>query len=204
MATEVGFRISDWDTPLRANPNRTAGRFNEAGSQATQYLGLHPLTPWAEYLRFNDLRDPEELAERRLRIWAIRVDLTDAAEIGYGNAARFGLEPGDLVDDDHGACRRFADRLRNDASAPHTLIVPSAALPGTRNVVILGERVSIPYSWEPLEVIDLPACVIAERSHPPDEIISLTRFVGDPHPDFDAWGEGRHYQFPDLREPLSD
>jgi len=195
---ETGFRISNWDTPLRVNPNRTAGRFNEAGAPATQYLGLHPLTPWAEYLRFHDIRRSETIDERRLRIWAVKVDLVDAVEIGYANAREFGLEPGDLVSDDHGPCRRFAERLRSDPSAPDTIIVPSAALPGTRNVVVFGERVPIPYSWRPLDRADLPACVIAERSHPPSNISSVVRFTGEPHAELEAWADGHRYSFPDL------
>lgn len=121
---EVLYRISNWDTPLRVNPNRTAGRYNDAGSQATQYMGLHPLGPWAEYLRSNELRDPGELAEHRLRIWAIRVDLSDAKRIDFTNADDFKVSAEDLVGEDHGPCRRLAERLRNDERAPKSIIVP--------------------------------------------------------------------------------
>lgn len=198
----VAYRIASWDTPLRVNPNRTAGRFNERGSPATQYLSLHPLGPWAEYLRTEDLRDAHELAERRLRIWALRIELTDAQRIDFSRAADFGLaSPEDLIADNHGACRGLAERLRAEPRAPRTLIVPSAALPGTDNVVIFGERVQIPYSWQPISAIDIPACVIAERSQPPAGVPSLVRYRGEPHPAFEAWRAGRSYRFPDLSRP---
>ncbi len=196
---EVFYRISNWDTPLRVNPNRTAGRYNKAGSPATQYMGLHPLGPWAEYLRSNELRDPTELAEHRLRIWAIRVDLDEAKRIDFTNASDFNIEAEDLVSDDHRPCRRLAERLRNDGRAPKVIIVPSAALPGTENLVIFGERVPIPYLWAPIDPGDLPACVIAERSRPPSEISPLVRHFGEPHRAFEEWRAGRRYRFPDLR-----
>lgn len=200
MSEAVVFRIAGWDTPLRVNPNRTAGRFNEVGSPATQYLCFHPLGPWAEYLRSNSLRDPVELAERRLRIWALRVDLSKAAEVNFSNAGQFELdEPEDLIADNHAACQALAERLRSDPRGPESIVVPSAALPGTDNLVILGERVQIPYSWEPISGVDIPACVIAERSQPPPGIASLVRYVGDPHPAFETWKSGRSYRFPDLR-----
>lgn len=198
MATETTYRIASWDTPLRVNPNRGPGRFNDPGAAATQYLSLHPLGPWAEYMRGNDLRDPELLAQARLRIWVLRVDLSDVVEIGFSNAAEFALGPAELIADDHAACRRLAERLRADSAAPDTLVVPSAALPGTRNVVILAPRVQIPYSWEPLDPVDVPSCAIAERSHPPEGLEAIVRFRGEPHAEFEAWSSGRGYAFPDL------
>lgn len=199
MSDAVAYRIATWDTPLRVNPNRSAGRFNESGSPSTQYLGLHPLGPWAEYLRSNDLRDLGNLAEHRLRIWALRVDLSLATRIDFSTATHFDLSrPDDLIADDHSACRALAERLRTDPHGPQSIIVPSAALPGTENLVIFGERTQIPYSWEPLSAVDIPACVIAERSQPPPAIVPLVRYRGEPHSAFEAWQAGRGYRFPDL------
>ena len=195
---ETGFRIANWDTPLRVNQNRTAGRFNEAGSPATQYFCLHPLGPWAEYLRANELREPVDLADYRLRLWAVRLDLAGVTEICFANASDFGLAPEDLISDDHGPCRQLAERLRYDPALPDTIIVPNAALPGTRNVVIFGERTAIPFSLRPRDAWDIPACTLAERSRPPKGIESVVRFIGDPHPEFKAWTAGLSYQ---LAEP---
>jgi RES domain-containing protein len=200
VSVEVGYRVSSWDAPLRVNPNRTAGRFNRAGSPPTQYISLHPLTPWAEYLRFHNLRAVEDKADLRLRVWGMRLDLTDAVEIDYADALSYDLEPSDLISDDHGACRSLADNLRGDSAAPKTIIVPSAALPGTRNVVIFGERVSIPYLWDPIDQGDLPTCVVAERSCPPEGIAPKVRFAGDSHAEFEAWAAGHRYTFRDLSE----
>ena len=187
MHPEIAYRISDWDTPLRVNPNRSAGRYNHAGSPATQYIGLHPLTPWAQYLRSNDLREIESLAERRLRIWVLQLDLSPAVEITFDNAGDYGVSPDDLVDDDHRVCQELGDRLRSDPALPETLIVPSAALPGTKNVVIFGERVRIPYGWNPVDEGDIPTSVLAERSQPPDGIAALVRYSGEDHAGLVEW-----------------
>jgi RES domain-containing protein len=186
----LAYRISSWDTPLRVNPNRSPGRYNHAEAPATQYLGLHPLTPWAEYLRTNELFDEERLAERRLRIWVLQVDLSAALTIDFNDAPAYGLEPSDLVADDHGPCQRLAERLRLEEGAPSTIIVPSAALPGTRNAVIFGERVRIPYDWSPIDEGDVPACVIAERSQPPAGIKALVRYRDAEHEGLTAWLSG--------------
>jgi|SRR5680860_1254782 len=199
MGPEVGFRIANWDTPLRPNPHRSPGRYNRAGSPPTQYIALHPLTPWAEYLRSNDLRSPEQCAELQLNLWALRVDLAEAVEIGFeSSAADFGIEPDDLVGDRHAACQALADRLRADSSLPKALIVPSAALPGTRNLVLLGAKEAIPYQWTPIDGGDIPACAITKASRPPDGLLGKVRFAGDPHAELDAWRNGRRYELADL------
>ena len=199
MSEAVAYRIASWDSPLRVNQNRSPGRFNDAGSPATQYFCLHPLGPWAEYLRANALGDPDRLTEHRLRIWALRIQLADVVRIDFRDAREFGMhDPWDLVADDHSGCRALAERLRVDPGAPKAICVPNAALPGTENVVIFGERVQIPYSWSPVSGVDIPACVVAERSEPPPGIVDLVRYAGDPHPAFEAWREGRAYRFADL------
>lgn len=201
MELEVGFRISNWDRPLRVNRNRRSGRFNRAGSPPTQYICLHPLGPWAEYLRGNDLRRSEEVRDLRLNMWAMRLDLTDAVEMGFEEALRepgLGLGPEDLVSDDHTACQDFADRLRADSAAPKAIIVPNAAMPGTRNLVIFGPRVQIPYLWMPIDSGDIPACAITRASRPPRGLLDRVRFSGQSHAELDAWRNGQRFDFRDL------
>lgn len=199
MASEVGFRISDWDSPLRPGAHRSAGRYHRQGSPPTQYISLHPLGPWAEYLRYHDLRRPEDIADRRLTVWALRIDFADAIEVTFENSfEQFDVQPTDLVADDYTACQRFADHLRSDASAPKQIVVPSAALPGTRNLVILGPRESIPYEWQPIDAGDIPACAITYASEPPDVVLERVRFAGEPHAEVQAWERGWRYEGLDL------
>ena len=112
-APMTAFRLASWRRPLRTEPSRVAGRFHRVTEDVpTQYLCLHPLGPWAEFLRASGLGTAEQLALVRHRTWALRLDLAGLVRIGFADAAEHGLRPGDLVSDDHRACHRLADRLR--------------------------------------------------------------------------------------------
>lgn len=201
MPELAGFRVASWDTPLRANPNRLPARWNYAGSGATQYIALHPLATWAEYLRWHDLRDPVALRGLRLGVWAIRLVVDDALVIRYDNASVLGLRAEDLISDDWTVCQAAAERLRSDRGAPKVLETPSAALPGARNIVILDARVGVPYSFEPFDPIDLPVTLAAAGARPPDSVLELVRFRGQPHAEFEAWQRGELFE---LVEPSDD
>ena len=190
----VAFRLASWRRPLRTEPSRVAGRFHRVTEESpTQYLCLHPLGPWAEFLRGSGLLTAEQLAFVRHRTWALRLDLTGVVRIGFAEAGDHGLRPGDLVSDDLRACHRLADRLR--AAGTPGAIVPSAALPGTDNVVLFGERAAAPYVLEPLSRIDVPASLTADGGRPPLGLLDGTRRRGEPHPALEAWRGGEPFRF---------
>lgn len=199
MPELVGFRVASWDTPLRVNPNRQPGRFNGVESPATQYLGLHPLGSWAEYLRWHGLRHPGELREIRLGVWAVRVIAEKLLVIDYDNAEEHGIRPEDLISDDWTRCQALGDRLRADHRGPRVLQVPSAALPGARNIVMFGPRVAAPYSLDPIDpTVDVPMALCAAGGRPPESLLQLVRYRGEDHAGYRAWRAGRRYE---LREP---
>ena len=202
MTELVGFRVASWDTPLRVNPNREAGRWNAPGSPATQYIALHPLGSWAEYLRWHGLRNTEDLAEIRLGVWAIRVIVDDLRVINFDNAGEIGLTAEDLVSEDWSACQAAADRLRADRVAPKVLQVPSAALPGARNIVILEPRVALPFTAEPQGPVDLPLTLAAAGARPPTSLVDLVRYRGQPHAELVAWARGERYRLPEPSDAL--
>ena len=114
----VAFRLANYETPLWSVENFAAGRFNDPFSGFTQYLSLHPLTPWAELLRNEDRRTRERALLMRYPLWALRLSLKQRpVELRFDNADEFGLRPVDLIRDDHRPCRElarrtiFADRL---------------------------------------------------------------------------------------------
>jgi hypothetical protein len=190
----VAFRLAAWRRPLRTEPSRVAGRFNrETEESPTQYLCLHPLGPWAEFLRRSGLGTAEQLALVRHRTWALRIDLSGLMRIGFAEAAEQGLRPGDLVSDDLRACHRLADRLR--AAGVPGAIVPSAALPGTENVVLFGARAAAPYLSEPLGAVDVPASLTADGGRPPLGLLARVRRRGSPHPALEAWRAGEPFRF---------
>ena len=182
----TAFRLATWRRPLRTEPSRVAGRFHAAtDEEPTQYLCLHPLGPWAEFMRAEGLDDVTQIAQR---VWATRVDLRDILRVGFETAGAHGLRPGDLVSDDHRACRRLAARAR--AGGARGLVVPSAALPGTENLVLFGARVSSPWTAVALGPLDVPAGLTADGARPPAGLQRFVRHRGSPHAGLEAWRAG--------------
>ena len=192
----LGFRVSGWDEPFWVNENRWARRFNKPFMGPVQYWSLHPLTPWAEILRGQGIRTPEEIAEIRQRLWVARFEV-DADHLTFDTAATFNLEPEQLIDDDYGACQELGERRLN-LELPNAITVPSAALPGTKNLVVFGPLVRSPYSTEALSPDDVPASIAADHARPPESLRPLVRHVGDPHDEYLAWRNGETFHF---REP---
>jgi RES domain-containing protein len=189
----VCYRLASYATPLRTVPASLPGRFN-TGDEAdpTQYASLHPLTPLAELMRGADLRSQAQLEAVKTRTWALQVPLDDLPEITFDTAEEFGISAAELVGDDRSGCQRLARRLRRESPG---VIVPSAALPGTRNVVLFGARVAAPYLSEPVSVIDIPASITADGGRGPVSLLATVRFRGDPHPALQAWERGTSFRF---------
>lgn len=203
MITLTCFRVAAWDTPLWALPNRRAGRFNGPGTFTVQYLSLHPLTPWAEVMRAEAITDSSAANLLRPPIWAVRVRLDDPPlELTFDSAPQHGLEAEALVGDDHGPCRAFAARL-GEAGRHDAFTAPSAALPGTRNLVLLGPKVAIPYLADPIDASDVPVGVVALEGRAPEGLLGLVhhRDARTDHPELAAWRKGQEFA---LREPLID
>jgi hypothetical protein len=193
-ALVAGYRLASWRRPLRTEASRVAGRFHRMTEDSpTQYVCLHPLGPWAEFVRSSGLRTAEQLALVRHRTWALRVDLAGLPRIGFDDAGEYGMRPGDLVSDDLRACHRLAGRLRADGAAG--AIVPSAALPGTDNVVLFGERAAAPYLVEPVSAVDVPASLTADGGRPPLGLLDRVRRRGAPHAALEAWRAGETFRF---------
>jgi RES domain-containing protein len=189
----VTFRLAAYETPLWATPNFSSGRYNDAGDGCTQYLSLHPMTPWAEVLRNQDRRTCDRALLLRAPLWAVKVELSeDPLEISFENAASLGLEPDDLVADDQSRCRDLARRFRADPDAPRTLAVPSAALPGTTNLVLLDPYVAASYQLVPIAPEDLPVAMAAQDGRCPEGLWDLVHYrdTPTPHPALAAWQDG--------------
>jgi hypothetical protein len=189
----ICYRFAAYTTPLRTVPAWQPARFSSGDEdQPTQYLSLHPLGPLAELMRGADLRTPEQVRAVRTRTWVLRVPSEDLPEITFDTAEQFGITAEQLVGDDHRPCRQLADRLRRNVVGA---VVPSAALPGTRNVVLFGARVAAPYLVEPVSTLDIPASITADAARPLVSLLSLVRFIGIAHKELEAWRDGDAFQF---------
>ncbi len=186
----IGWRLANWDTPLWVGPNSRAGRYNRAGGHPTQYLCLHPWGPWAEILRWENRVTPVEAADLCGRSWAVRVLLPRAPRsIDFPDAHAAGITPEELVMEDYTICQDLAEGARRAGEV--ALLVPSAALPGTSTLVLLGPRVLIPWQLEPVDLdVDVPAAVTADQAGPPMALLPHVRWRGHPPAGVEAWRAG--------------
>ncbi|MCU4185796.1 RES family NAD+ phosphorylase [Acidiferrimicrobium sp. IK] len=198
MKVEVtAYRHAAYDTPWWAAPSSRAGRFHRASDATVQYLALHPLGPAAEVLRHNvgPEGNPDDV---RLNLWAVRVELDGVLTIGFDRCPEYAITPDELVGDDYGPTQRLADTLRNRGAGG--VRVPSAALPGTDNLVLFGPRLLIPYMAEPTDDIDAPSGHLTDRGRPPGEVASVVRWFGHRHQGLEQWrSEGRVEALEDPR-----
>jgi hypothetical protein len=126
--------------------------------------------------------DPDEMM---LNLWTVVVDVGGVVAVDFDNCSSFAITPDDLVGDDHGPTRALADRLRDGGASG--LRVPSAALPGTDNLVVFGARVIHPFLQEPPSDVECPTGHLTDGARPAAEVAALVRWIGDPHAALDAW-----------------
>lgn len=188
MKIVVAYRHAAYDSPWWVIPSTREGRFNRAyEEEPTQYLALHPLGPTAELLR-HQLRGPDlDQAERILaNLWAVLVDAEGTVDITFDNCASdYGIKPRELVGDDYAPTQALATRLRGAGIPGFT--VPSAALPGTENLILFGPRVAHPYLEIPVTPEECPTGHLSDGARPALEVLALVRFKGAPHSSLDAW-----------------
>lgn len=192
----VAYRAATFYNPLWPSPNTSEGRYNAPGDGPTQYLSLHPMTPWAEQLRNLDARTAEQARAVRVPVWAMRIRLADdPLVLAYGSVGDYGLHPCDLVADDHSACRALANSLR--AREVPAFTAPSAALPGTRNLVVLQPRSVIDFHLEPMDDVDVPCSMLAQDGRCPEGFWQSVHYVGTgvPHAELEAFLHGDDFEF---------
>lgn len=74
------FRHADPRWPfLWETHDQPAGRWHGAGDGPVQYLSDTPDGAWAEFLRHEEIKDPEDLPTVRRALWAIEVDESEPA-----------------------------------------------------------------------------------------------------------------------------
>ena len=200
--SSVSYRSTGYEVPLWAFPNMAAGRYNPANSWPAQYLALHPMTPWAEQLRNLNLRTVVEARRMRIPLWALQVELSvEPARIGFADAASYGIEPAELVGDDRSQCQRLAGELRDNGIS--SIIVPSAALPGTENLVVLDPVAVIDYHQKSIDPEDIPAALPSQDGRCPEGLWELVHFTGAgvAHPALQAYLCGDDFEF--VQPPVS-
>lgn len=202
MKMVVAYRHAAYDSPWWVMPSTREGRFNGADEEEpTQYLALHPLGPTAELLR-KQLRgpDPDHADRMRTNLWAVLVDATGSVDVTFDNCASgYGITPQELVGDDYGPTRALAARLRGAGLPGFT--APSAALPGTDDLILFGPRVAHPYLEVPVTPEECPTGHLSDGARPAREVLPLVRWRGAPHSALDVWTATGVYE--KLDDPLA-
>jgi len=121
----IGFRQVDARYPfLWEDSRQPEGRWHAAGDGPAHYIADTPDGAWAEFLRHEEITDPDDLPTIRRQLWAIDLGDAPAEPVRLPAAVlRGGIET-------YARCQREAAALRRRG---HTRIVaPSAALkPGS-------------------------------------------------------------------------
>jgi hypothetical protein len=186
MTDVVAYRHAAYDSPWWAHPNSRAGRFHRAGEHPTQYLSLHPLGPAAEVLRHHvGPAAAEDYDHVVLDLWAVTVEDEGIVVIDFDDCADHGILPEELVGDDYGPTQALADRLRREGARGAR--VPSAALPGTDNLVLFGARVLHPYLLPPVTMEEVRTGHLTDGARPPAEVAATVRWLGTAHAALDEW-----------------
>lgn len=116
----IVFRHADPRFPfLREDSSQPAGRWNLPG-QLTHYFTDTADGAWAEFLRHEEISDPEDLATIRRALWAVEIGDPPQPQSRLGRETLTGGR------ESWQDCQREADRLRS-GGAPG-LTAPSAAL----------------------------------------------------------------------------
>jgi hypothetical protein len=125
-------------------------------------------------------RTEEEAATYKTSIWQLRVIegcVVDYSTFERAEAAGFSAEA--LVDDDYEPCQTEAQRLVSLGAGG--VLSPSAALPGSMNLTLFGQRV--PVAWD--ADVSIAATIPAQRlvtGQPPAGLVKRVRFYDEPHP----------------------
>lgn len=173
------YRATSYDVPLRVAANRRSGRWNIAGAGAVQYLCLDAEAPYAEKIRHEDLRTEAEAGTYTVALWELEVNEGFVVDYGtFEKAEEAGFPPEALVDDDHGRCQKEARRLMSLGA--RGVLSPSAALPGSTNLTLFGQRVEVRWGAKPGVSSAVPAQRLAS-GHPPPGLLGRVRFFGDEH-----------------------
>jgi RES domain-containing protein len=178
------FRHAAYDSPWWAFPSSRSGRYNRAKQHTVQYLCLHPLGPAAEMLRHNvgPGGDPDEVI---LNLWTAAVDLSDVTRVDFDDCATYSCTPDELVGDDYSRTQALADEVR--ASGSSAIVVPSAALPGTHNLILFGACVLHPFLWKPLAPEEIPTGHLTDGARIVAEVASHVRWFGTEHSALEQW-----------------
>lgn len=171
----IAYRVSSYDTPCPPSPSRRDSRWGHEGGPVVNYWSLHPHGCWAEVYRAEGLLQFEDVYGKvAQRLWVADLSHLEVVDI-HDLLDDLGMADDDLVSD-WAPCQRAALQLVADGHL--NVRVPSAALPGTDNLVLFEQRFAVPFSELSDGEWDVPCAVAADRSHGALDVVAATRHYG--------------------------
>lgn len=174
----IGFRHTDARFPfLWEDATQPAARWHAEGEGPVHYFCDTPDGAWAEFLRHEEITDPEDLTTIRRTLWAV--------DLGKEPSRAVNLPMETLIGgpETHAACQAEAHRLRRNGAA-RIVALSAALLPGGaqgwrvdgglqpgaprdgRVIVLFGRRP---------DLVGWPA---AREGRPGEELLSRVRHFG--------------------------
>jgi hypothetical protein len=126
--------------------------------------------------------DPDEVI---LNLWTAVVDVSGVQRVDFDECATYGCTPDELVGDDYAPTQSLADEVQ--ASGANAMVVPSAALPGTHNLILFGVRILHPFRWQPLAPEEIPTAHLTDRARVAAEVVGRVRWFGREHSALGQW-----------------
>jgi hypothetical protein len=155
---------------------------------------------WAELIRYFRIRSEALAAEQRRHMWLVYLRESEIADLStFESWAECGLEPRHAVGD-HADCQALAAELIDGGY--RGVLSPSAALPGTVNLTLFGERyeqmlVGGLDAWtNPDPSVFVPCALVAGPSPPPPGLTLHTCFRELPHGGYRAYLSNRGLPLP--------
>lgn len=176
----VAYRATTYDTPLWVFPNRLDGRWNRPERKdIVQYCCLDPAAPLAEVVRHENL-DAGDAPEVRFDLWQLRISEGSVINLSTPDLARrAGIDWADLTSDSWAACQAIGGWAKSLGA--RGIVAPSAALPGSSNLMLLGPRSELAWDRDSVLSIQVPARAVIHGA-PQTDLIRATRKEGDPYP----------------------
>jgi hypothetical protein len=133
--------------------------------------------------------DPDEVV---LNLWTATIDLAAVTTVDFDDCAAYGLTVDELLGDDYAPTQALAAAVR--AGGAKAMVVPSAALPGTHNLILFGVRVLHPFLWQPISAEEVPTGHLTDGARSASEIADRVRWRGTPHPAAEQWKKTGSYE----------
>jgi RES domain-containing protein len=186
-----------WHRGSQRQPtDQPEGRWHSAGAgHIVQYASLDSDGAWAELVRYEGIRTEaqRQAAEIRVQLWQLTVEETDIADLStFDRIAACGLDPAEIVAEQHPYCQALADDLRE--AGYRGVLAPSAAMSDVVNLSLFGPRrevlareLTLRGEPNPNPGYFIPVKPLADDTVPPADILNYTRHHGDPHLGLELW-----------------